>query len=74
VDARLAFFREVEQRLRDLEDADAFLQMMLDSLSNTIQISDEKTVVVSGDPADEIDKLAALYISWPGGNPANHMP
>jgi len=72
VDALLALFREVEQRLHDLEDADAFLQMMLDSFSNTIQISDEK-IVVSGDPADEIDKLAALYISWPGGNPANHI-
>jgi len=61
-DLLFAFFREIEQRLRDRENAGAFLQTMLDSFSNTIQISDERTVVVSGDPADEIDKLAALYL------------
>jgi hypothetical protein len=62
VNVLLAFFREIEQRVNDLEDADVFLQMMLDSFSNTIQISDAKTVIVSGDPASEIDKLAALYV------------
>jgi hypothetical protein len=57
-----AFFREIEERLRDRENAEAFLHTMLDSFSNTIQISEEKTVVLSGDPAEEIDKLAALYL------------
>ncbi len=61
----LACFREIKQRLHEREDADAFLQVMLDSFSNTIQISDEKTVVISGDPQDEIDKLAAIYVSNP---------
>lgn len=61
VDALSAFFREIEQRLHEPEDADAFLQTMLDSLSNTVQISDEKTVVISGDLEDEIDRLAAIY-------------
>lgn len=62
VNMLLAFFREVEQRLRDLEEADAFLQTMLDSFSNTIKISDSRTVVISGDPARVVDKLAALYV------------
>ena len=62
VNVLLAVFRELQQRVNDLEDADVFLQTMLQSFSNTIQVSDAKTVIVSGDPADEIDKLAALYI------------
>jgi hypothetical protein len=65
VDVLLAFFREVKQRFHEQEDADALLQTMLDSFSNTIQISDEKTVLISGDPEDEIDKLAAIYVSNP---------
>jgi Protein of unknown function (DUF3037) len=65
VDMLRGFFREIEHRLRELEDADSYLNMMLDSFSNTIQISDEKTVVISGDPQDEIDKLAAIYVSNP---------
>lgn len=69
VDAFLALFREIEQRLQEPEDADAFLQTMLDSFSNTIRISDEKTVVILGDLEDEIDKLAAIYV--PG---ASTMP
>ena len=63
VEMLLAFFREIENRLHEREDADVFLQTMRDSFSNTIQISDEKTVVISGDPEVEIDKLAAIYIS-----------
>jgi hypothetical protein len=61
VDVLLALFREIEQRLREREDAGAFLHAMLDSFSNNIQISDEKIVVISGDPEDEIDRLAAIY-------------
>jgi hypothetical protein len=58
----LAFFRDIEQCLKDPEDADVFLQMMQDTFSNTVQISDPKTVIVHGDPIDEIDQLAALYV------------
>jgi hypothetical protein len=62
-----ALFREIEQALRHPEDADVFLEMMLDSFSNVIQISDRKTVIISGEPASEVTNLAALYISAPGG-------
>jgi hypothetical protein len=62
VDVLFAFFREIEQT-DEREDADAFLQTMLDSFSNTIQISDEKTIVISGDPEDEINKLATIYLA-----------
>jgi len=58
-----ALFDEIKERLRRPEDAEDFLQMMLDSFSNVIQISDRKRIFISGDPADEIDKLAADYIS-----------
>jgi hypothetical protein len=63
VDVLDAFFLEIKQGLHDLENADVLLRTMLDSFSNTIQISDEKTVVISGDPAAEIDRLAALYVA-----------
>ncbi len=63
VDLLLAFFREIEQKLHEREGAHDLLHTMLDSFSNTIQISDEKTVVISADPEDEIDKLAALTFS-----------
>src|SRR5258708_23368370 len=61
-----ALFREIRQRLSDLESIDDFLESMLDSFSNSIHISNRKTAIVSADPAPEIDKLAALYISRPG--------
>jgi hypothetical protein len=63
VNMLLSQFREIEQRLRDLEGRDAFLQMMLETFSNTIQISDGKTVIISGDPAGEIDRLVAVYMT-----------
>lgn len=63
IDMVSALFDEIKERLRRPEDAEDFLQMMLDSFSNVIQISDGKRVFISGDPADEIDKLAADYIS-----------
>ncbi len=62
VNVLFALFREIEHSLHHVQDADSFLQTMLDSFSNTIQISDAKTVLISGDPVDEINKLAALYI------------
>jgi hypothetical protein len=72
LDVLLPLFREITQELSEREDADASLQTMLDSFSNAIQISDERTVVISGDLEDEIDKLAAIYLSNPHleGGPA----
>jgi hypothetical protein len=62
-----AFFREVGERLLDPQTADVFLQAMLDSFSNVIRITEAKTVVISDDPGQEIDKLAALYLSQSAG-------
>jgi hypothetical protein len=65
VDVLFSLFDEIEDNLREGEDGDALLRTMLDSFSNAIQISDQKNVVVSGDPVDEIDRLAALYVYQP---------
>ena len=59
VDLLRAFFREAHQQLRHSESADAFLGTMLDSFSNTFQISDGKTILFSGEPNAEIDRFAA---------------
>jgi len=62
-----ALFRDIQLRLQRLDDATTLLNEMLDSFSNIIRISDVKTVMFKGDSRDEIDKLAALYISQPVG-------
>jgi len=67
IDMVSALFDEIKEKLRRPEDAEDFLQTMLDSFSNVIQISDRKTVIISGEPASEVTNLAALYISAPGG-------
>jgi hypothetical protein len=56
-----AFYREIEQRFRDAEEANAFLEILLDSSSNAIEIKCLESIALVDDPTAELDRLEALY-------------
>lgn len=62
VDTLSFFFRDVESRLDRPEERATVLDMMHDTFSNMIQVSDSKAVLVRGDPQSEVDNLASLYL------------
>jgi hypothetical protein len=57
-----ALFEEIGREFS--RDPDTYLQTMLDSFSNIIQITDRKTSPFSGDFAMGVDRLAILYLPW----------
>jgi hypothetical protein len=56
-----AICRDIRQKLRDANERESFLRMMEDSFSNSIQLSDRKTISTT-DPAAEVDTLARFYL------------
>ena len=57
-----ATFREMQASFEEPEKAERFVNMMLETFSNVIQVSDRQEVLLSGDPASEVDRLASLYL------------
>jgi hypothetical protein len=61
-----ALFRELAEDFK--RDPSSVLHMMLDSFSNQIRISEVKTLKVSGDLNEEMDRLSTRYIYTPSRN------
>lgn len=57
-----AFSNEIKAAFITAESADPFLQMMLGRFSNTIQITENKVLLLSDNPAAEFEQAAALYL------------
>lgn len=66
IDVLASLFRDIEHRLDDPDCRQEMLQLIQDSFSNLLQVSECRSILVTGDPSNEIDRLASLYL-YSGG-------
>lgn len=58
-----SLFREMELKVSDPDSAMAILGEMQGSFSNLIRVSDAKGILISGDPAAELESLASSLLA-----------
>jgi Protein of unknown function (DUF3037) len=61
-------FRDIEREINDPTGTVGILQLMQDSFSNLLQVTDSKGVLISGDPMAEFDTLASMHLSSVSSN------